>query len=307
MASLDPSLGSASNNTLTPAPTEPDNTDKKGLNPSVPTTPVKGLADSDKPSKLAIFQKLVVQEAKNRAEKGTKGAYNLSTQNTNDDQDNNNNVCIGGACDIYNSQGFKFNKIPGTVQSRGGNTTYEYNPNFQKDAQKQGFEVVKDSPKEGDMIQYVDEKGNAGHMNMVVGTNKDGKSIKVYNAYNQKVGHPPIYDQPITGDRTATAQDGKSDNFVVYRPTEAALKNVDINSPQVKQGLSNYDTHAKYEAAQNEFNGIKVGDNKKLVFIMKNGQEVKSNTSLDDYKKMDKPTKFNLIQSIIDNKNKNTK
>ena len=58
-------------------------------------------------------------------------------------------------------------------------------------------DVVKDSPQEGDMVQYLDDKGEPFHMNMVVGKGKDGKSLKVFNAYNQKIGNSAIYDQQI--------------------------------------------------------------------------------------------------------------
>ena len=152
------------------------------------------------------------------------------------------------------------------------------------------------------MIQYLDKDGNAGHMNMVVGTNKDGKSMKVYNAYNQKIGQNPIYDQLLTGNRTATAQDGVNDNFVVYRPTEAALKSIDQNSDQTKKGLANYDTQNKYQAVRDQLSGMKTGTDNKLTFILKSGKEVKSSVTTEQYRVMDKSKKTDLFQSILNKK-----
>lgn len=258
-----------------------------------------GLATDGPPvSKRAIFQKLVVQEAKNRAAKGLQGAYNLSAQNTTGNPNLDNNVCIGGATDILGSQGFKFNKTSGTTQTKDGNTNYEFNPNFANEYKNQGFDIATDSPQEGDLVQYLNPQGVPHHMNIVVGTQKDGKSMSVYNAYNQKTGVSPIYSQNFAGDgRTVVDQTGQKDKIVVYRPTEKSLQGIDENSAQVKAGLANYDTQNTSELLHSKFSGVRV-DKDSLIFQLKNGKEVNSNVNPNDYRKMNSIDKAKLFTQL---------
>jgi hypothetical protein len=110
-------------------------------------------------------------------------------------------TCIGKACDVYKNFGVDFSLFggdkEGVRESRTGGKVVEYNPTFEKNYQKAGFEKLKGRPvkteeikemavnkqlKPGMLIQYYNEKGIPEHTNIVTKVYPDG-TYQVYNAF----------------------------------------------------------------------------------------------------------------------------
>lgn len=110
-------------------------------------------------------------------------------------------TCIGAACNIYKDFGVDFSMFGGEVEgvreSRTGGKVVEYNPTFEKNYAKAGFEKLKGRPvtmseiadmaknkqlAPGMLIQQYNDKGVPDHTNIVLKANPDG-TYQVYNAF----------------------------------------------------------------------------------------------------------------------------
>lgn len=110
-------------------------------------------------------------------------------------------TCIGAACNIYKDFGVDFSMFggedEGVRESRTGGKVVEYNPTFEKNYAKAGFEKLLGRPvttleiadmakkkqlAPGMLIQHYNDKGIPEHTNIVLKANEDG-TYQVYNAF----------------------------------------------------------------------------------------------------------------------------
>lgn len=177
-------LNIIANNGGSPSKKEPDPT---------PDTPIKPLTLNQKAFGDAVARKALqnVQQDKpyELAESAVKKGIDPSL------------TCIGGACNIYKDFGVDFSMFGGEAEgvreSRTGGKVVEYNPTFEKNYAKAGFEKLKGRPLTTDeiadlaknkqlapgmLIQYYNDKGIPEHTNIVLKSNEDG-TYQVYNAF----------------------------------------------------------------------------------------------------------------------------
>lgn len=166
-------------------------------------------------------------------------------------------TCIGKACEVYKNFGVDFSLFggdkEGVRESRTGGKVVEYNPTFEKNYQKAGFEKLKgrtvkteeikemavnNQLKPGMLIQYYNEKGIPEHTNIVTKVFPDG-TYQVYNAFkhstskNRGTKEPYLY--VVNPD--AKAFKGKDFNvFVLGSEKSSELINKSVDYSKSKYG-----------------------------------------------------------------------
>jgi hypothetical protein len=162
----------------------------------------------------------------------------------------NENICIHGVCDVYRKMGFDFSPSKGSVKTDGkageGSSTIEYNPTFEQDAEKLGWNKVevtdpkklKQMVESGDVVQYYGPHGEGGksrtyHSRMVLGKSKEG-NIQYYDNYRMGQGESGMVES--TDDRLIPDLD-KGGKVYVYKPTEKIARQLSEKNPNIFESI----------------------------------------------------------------------
>ena len=177
-------------------------------------------------------------------------------------------TCIGGACNAYNKMGVDFSRVgnesEGVRESNTGGKVVEYNPTFDKNFAKAGFEKVKNRPIEygelrelinnkqlnpGDIIQYYNDQGVPYHTNTVLSSEPDG-GFKVYNAYKHGQASRGESKEPYIYTLNPDADQYKGKKINVFRLTDEKAKELQSNINETAGNFtpgSLFDTSDKYQ------------------------------------------------------------
>ena len=302
-------LNIIANNGGSPSKKEPDPT---------PDTPVKPLTLNQKAFGDAVARKALqaVQQDKpyELAESAVKKGIDPAL------------TCIGGACNIYKDFGVDFSgfggESEGVRESRTGGKVVEYNPTFEKNYAKAGFEKLKGRPVSTDeiaelaknkqlapgmLIQYYNDKGVPEHTNIVLKSNEDG-TYQVYNAFKHSTAK-------IRGDKSgyvytlnpyAEAYKNKKFNVFVMNDENAARlfkDSYDFDKQQYKPGGvadMSFDAQIDEELNNNINNSVKEikgmsDENVNIIF-----GKTRKNITREDIIKYTFEDMLNNYQSIAD-------
>jgi len=202
--------------------------------------------DNETPNKQAIGKKVAAMAISNiqnntpyqLAESGVKRGVDPSL------------TCIGALCNMYKDAGVDFSGLGGEMsgvrESRTGGKVVEYNPTFEKNYKKSGFERIKDRPisgqelyelikgqklSEGDIIQFYNEKGKPVHSNMIISKDPDG-GYSMYNGYkhsNYDKLKEPYVEKTNPEEYEKNPEAFKNRKYNVFRISEQAAKKINKN------------------------------------------------------------------------------
>lgn len=156
-------------------------------------------------------------------------------------------TCIGALCNMYKDVGVDFSGLggekSGVRESRTGGKVVEYNPTFEKNYKKAGFDRVKDRPVSadelhkliknqelaaGDIIQFYDDKGKPVHSNMIISKDEDG-NYDMYNGYkhsNYKRLKQPYVEKTNPQEYEKNPEGFEGVRFNVFRIGDDAAKKI---------------------------------------------------------------------------------
>jgi hypothetical protein len=158
----------------------------------------------------------------------------------------NEMTCANGVCTLESMIGVDFSPLKGKkgvyYDPETGYTIPQYNPTWleNENYKKVGYrklDNLNELPQPGDIVQYSDEKGVPGHMELVLENLPNG--IVVYNNYSQTNDYRPGEGKEVRGYKPGTYQQLATDNFAqtnYFRLTpEAQQKALSRNPTYLKK------------------------------------------------------------------------
>jgi hypothetical protein len=178
-------------------------------------------------------------------------------------------TCIGAACNIYKDFGVDFSMFGGEAEgvreSRTGGKVVEYNPTFEQNYAKAGFEKLKGRPvtmpeiadmaknkqlAPGMLIQQYNDKGVPDHTNIVLKANPDG-TYQVYNAFKHSTSKNRGSKDDYVYTLNPFSESFKDKKFNVFTMSDEMSQKLNFASvdPITKQGIKGgaQDTADEYQ------------------------------------------------------------